>query len=174
MLKKKEIIRIKKGLYILGKPYSIKHFYRETLSNQIYGPSYISLEYALSFYGMIPEKTETVTAVTSKRNKIFNTPVGRFTYRYIKPDLYSYGVTLISLDENHNILIAAREKALADILYFADRLKNTAELRSFLFESLRIDSEEINKLKKNDIKQLAGRYKGNVLLLKKMLEESHG
>ena len=174
MLKKKEITRVKKGLYVLGKPYSRSHFYRETLSNLIYGPSYISLEYALSFYGLIPEKTETVTAVTSKRNKTFNTPVGCFTYRYIKPDLYTDGVTLINLDENHNILIATREKALADILYFTGRFKNVGELSSFLLENLRIDSDEISRLKINDIKQLAGKYKGNVILLKKMLEENHG
>lgn len=174
MLKKKEIIRVKKGLYVPGKPYARSHFYRETLSNLIYGPSYISLEYALSFYGMIPEKTETVTAVTSKRNKTFNTPVGRFTYRYIKPDLYTDGITLINLDENHNILIATREKALADILYFTGRFENIGELRSFLLENLRIDSDEISRLKKNDIKQLAVKYKGNVILLKKMLDENHG
>jgi len=85
MLRKKELIRVKKGLYVLGEPYKKNHFYRETLSNLIYGPSYISLEYALSFYGMIPERTETITAITNKRNKIFSTPVGRFTYRFIRP-----------------------------------------------------------------------------------------
>ena len=79
MLKKKEIIRIKKGLYVLGAPYSESLFHKETLSNLIYGPSYISLEYAMSFYGMIPEKIQVVTAVTNKRNKVFDTPaeIGR-------------------------------------------------------------------------------------------------
>jgi predicted transcriptional regulator of viral defense system len=174
MLKKKEIIRVKKGLYILGEPYSKNHFYRETLSNLIYGPSYISLEYALSFYDMIPEKTETVTAVTNKRNKVFNTPVGRFSYRYIKPDLYTDGVNLINLDDKHKILIATKEKAVADILYFTDKINSISELRDFLFENLRIEETEISKLKKNDIRQLAKKYNGNVLLLMKFLEENNG
>jgi predicted transcriptional regulator of viral defense system len=164
MLKKKEIIRVKKGLYVLGKPYSKNPFYRETLSNLIYGPSYISLEYALSFYGMIPEKSETVTAVTNKRNKVFDTPVGRFSYRYIRPDLYIEGVTLLSLDEKHNILIASREKAIADILYFTDKIENISELKGYLFENLRIEEAEIRKLKKNVIERLAKIYGGNVLL----------
>ena len=164
MLKKKEIVRIKKGLYILGEPYSKNPFYRETLSNLIYGPSYISLEYALSFYNMIPEKSETVTAVTNKRNKVFDTPAGLFSYRYIRPDLYTLGVTLLSLDEKHNILIASKEKAIADILYFTDKIENAAELKSYLFENLRLEETEIAKLKKNDLKQLAKVYGGNVLL----------
>jgi predicted transcriptional regulator of viral defense system len=170
MLKKKEIVRIKKGLYILGEPYSKNPFYLETLSNLIYGPSYISLEYALSFYDMIPEKSEIVTAVTNKRNKVFNTPVGCFSYRYINPDLYADGVTLLSLDEKHNILIASREKTVADILYFTDRIENIAELKSYLFDNLRIEETEIMKLKKNDIKRLAKTYGGNVMLFLKFLE----
>jgi predicted transcriptional regulator of viral defense system len=173
MLKKKEIVRVKKGLYILTEPYSKKPFYRETLSNLIYGPSYISLEYALSFYDMIPEKSGTVTAITNKRNKVFNTPVGRFSYRYIHPDLYPDGVALLPLDEKHNILIASREKTVADILYFTDRIENISELKSYLFENLRIEDTEIMKLKKSDIKQLAKKYGGNVLLFMKLLEESN-
>lgn len=174
MLHKKEIIRVKKGLYILGKPYKKNHFYCETLSNLIYGPSYISLEYALSFYGMIPERTETVTAVTNKRNKIFNTPVGCFTYRFIKPDLYSDGITIKNLDEKHNIIIAIKEKVIADILYFADKLKTVSELESYLFENLRLDEDELSKFKKHNIRFLAKKYSGNFLLFEKYFEEKYG
>ena len=174
MLRKKELIRVKKGLYVLGEPYKKNHFYRETLSNLIYGPSYISLEYALSFYGMIPERTETITAITNKRNKIFSTPVGRFTYRFIRPSLYADGITIVRLDEKHNTIIATREKAIADILYFADRLNNILEMEDFLFEDLRIDEKELKKLKKHDIGLLADKYNGNYLLFKKYFEENYG
>lgn len=174
MLQKKEVIRVKKGLYILGELYSKNHCYRETLSNLIYGPSYISLEYALSFYGMIPERTETVTAITSKRNKIYNTPVGCFIYRYIRADLYSDGITITSLDDKHNIIIAAREKVIADILYFADKFKTVSELESYLFENLRLDENELSKLKKNNIRFLAKKYGGNFLLFEKYFGEKYG
>ncbi|MGI6394704.1 MAG: type IV toxin-antitoxin system AbiEi family antitoxin domain-containing protein [bacterium] len=171
MLKKKEIVRIKKGLYVLGKPYSKSLFYKETLSNLIYGPSYISLEYALSFYGMIPEKVQIVTAVTNKRNKVFDTPLGRFSYRYINTSLYPEGIDLIELDETHNVLIASKEKAVADTLYFADRFQNTNELKSYLFDSLRIGQSEVKKLSVNKIKRLAKIYGGNILILQKYLTE---
>ena len=171
MLKKREIIRIKKGLYIPGELYRKDPVCRETLSNLIYGPSYISLQYALSFYGLIPEKTETVTAVTNKRNKVFDTPVGRFSYRYIHPDLYSEGIELASLNEMHNILIASREKAVTDILYFSDKIKNVKELKEFLFENMRFEESEIKKLKINSIRRLAKIYRGNISILLRYLEK---
>lgn len=171
MLKKKEIIRIKKGLYIPGELYRSDLICRETLSNLIYGPSYISLQYALSFYGLIPERTETVTAVANKRNKVFDTPIGRFSYRYIHPDLYSEGIELVRLDENHNILIASREKAVADILYFCDKIENVEELKEFLFTNMRFEESEVKKLKMSLIRRLAKIYQGNILILQRYLEE---
>ncbi len=112
MLKKERGYQNKKKLYILGEPYAKNPFYRETVSNLIYGPSYISLEYALSFYNMIPEKSETVTAATNKRNKIFDTPGGRFTYRYIHPDLYTGGLRFFHLMKNIIFLSHQKKKLL--------------------------------------------------------------
>jgi len=173
MLKKGELIRVKKGLYIPGDSYLKGVIHRETLSNLIYGPSYISLEYALSFYGMIPERVKTVTAVTNKRNKRFDTFLGRFTYKYIHPDLYSVGVTMVSLDEKHNILIAGREKAVADMLYFYEKLKSIEEIKEYLFENLRIEPDAILSLKVSNVRQLAKIYGGSIILLHKYLEEKN-
>lgn len=169
MLKKGELIRVKKGLYVPGEKYLRGVVHRETLSNLIYGPSYISLEYALSFYGMIPERVETVTAVTNKRNKSFDTPLGKFTYRYIHPDLYPMGVNSVSIDEKHNILIAGREKALADSLYFYGDIKDVDELKLYLHDNLRIEFDDIVNLDKSVIKRLSDVYGGNVALLKEYL-----
>jgi len=173
MIKKREIIRIKKGLYILGDAYSQGYYHKETLSNLIYGPSYISLEYALSFYGLIPESTSVVTAVTNKRNKFFETPVGGFSYRYIAPALYAEGITTIPLDSKHNILIASMEKAMADTLYFSDTFENSRELQEYLFENLRIDEDALFALNLKAIKKLAKLYRGNTLLLATLLENNN-
>jgi predicted transcriptional regulator of viral defense system len=171
MLKKKELIRIKKGLYILGAPHSTAPFYRETLSNLIYGPSYISLEYALSFYGMIPERTTTVTAVTNKRNKIFETPVGYFSYRYLHPALYAEEVDIFQLDERHNILIASKEKAVCDMLYFAETMGSVQRLCNYLFNHLRIEEGEVKQLSNKKVNRLAGFYGKNVSALADYLKE---
>ena len=171
MLKKNEIIRIKKGLYVLGTPHSIAPFYRETLSNLIYGPSYISLEYALSFYGMIPERTTTVTAITNKRNKIFETPVGCFSYRYLHPGLYAEEVDILQLDERHNILIASKEKAVCDMLYFAETMGTVQHLCDYLFNHLRIEEGAVKQLNKKKVNRLAGLYGKNMSALADYLKE---
>jgi predicted transcriptional regulator of viral defense system len=77
------LIRVKKGLYVLSEDYNNAPFSLTILANLIYGPSAISLEFALSYYGLIPEHAYTITSITPQRNKIFEAPVGCFTYRYL-------------------------------------------------------------------------------------------
>jgi len=170
LLKKGHIIRVKKGLYIFGPELAREPYSREVLANLIYGPSYISLEYALSFYGLIPERVETVTNMTNKRKKLFDTPVGVFSYSYIHPSLYSLGITLEKLDERHSILIACREKAVADMLYFSKTMADQSQLEQYLFDDLRIDSKEISRLNLRRVKELARVYGTNVRLLFQVLE----
>jgi predicted transcriptional regulator of viral defense system len=165
MLKKGEIIRVKKGLYVFGPGLARTPYSRETLANLIYGPSYISLEYALSFYGLIPEKVETVTSVTNKRKKLFHTPVGTFSYAYLHPTLFPPGVTLHEVDPLHRILIATREKALCDTLYFSEKIESVSSMTRYLMENLRIEEEELTHLNMGRIKKLARLYGHNAALL---------
>jgi predicted transcriptional regulator of viral defense system len=170
LLKKEKIIRVKKGLYVFGPELAREPYSKETLANLIYGPSYISLEYALSFYGLIPERVETVTSITNKRNKLFKTPVGIFSYKYINPSIYAYGITLYEMDKNHSILIATKEKALSDMLYFADIMTDQAEIEKHLFENLRLEIAELIGFDMKKIKQLAAQYGANVSLFHKFME----
>lgn len=169
MLKKGELVRVKKGLYVFGEKYARELYLRESLANKIYGPSYISLEYALSFWGIIPEKVNVLTSITNKKNKEFNTPVGTFTYRHINSKLYSEGITLYKVDDKHNILIATKEKAIADMLHFADKMHTIDELKLYLFENLRTDESVITELKRSNVTKLSKIYGNNVLLLEKLM-----
>ncbi len=169
MLKNGKIIRVKKGLYIFGNELVEQPYIKETLANLIYGPSYISLEYALAFYGFIPERVEGITCITNKRNKSFNTPVGYFSYRYIHPNIYSYGVTLFEIDKYHSILIASSEKAIADLLYFNTRFSNETELEKYLLENMRIESESLTGLNQKNVSKLAKLYGHNVNLFYNLL-----
>jgi len=99
LLKRKEIIRVKKGIYVFGEKYARRPISREILANMIYGPSYISLDYALHHYGLIPERVETVTSVTIKRSRRFSTPVGLFTYRRIPMKAYQTGIDQVALED---------------------------------------------------------------------------
>ena len=170
LLKKEKIIRVKKGLYVFGPELAREPYSKETLANLIYGPSYISLEYALSFYGLIPERVETVTSVTNKRNKFFKTPIGVFSYRYINPSIYAYGITLYEMDKYHSILMATKEKALSDMLYFTDRMTEQAQLENYLIENLRLELGEFIGFNKKQVKRLAALYGDNVRLFHQFLE----
>lgn len=160
LLESHQLIRVKKGLYVFGPDLALEPFSKEVLANQIYGPSYISLEYALGFYGLIPERVETVTSVTHKRDKIFDTPVGQFTYRYLPPDKFPPQINLVSLDDRHSILIASPEKALADLLILSKNitLLSTDDLTTYLYDDLRFDPLALKGLKIHKIKQLATLY----------------
>ncbi len=92
LLKKKVLIRVKKGLYVFGPDYSNLPYRLEILANLVYGPSCISLQYALASYGLIPERVIEVTCVTPKRDKLFETKVGRFRYRYQRKSRYTPGI----------------------------------------------------------------------------------
>ena len=139
------------------------------LAGSIYGPSYISFEYALSFYGLIPERVNTITCTTfsKKKKKKFNTQFGTFTYRDIP--ILAYPEEIILKEENnYSYQIASPEKALCDKLYTLKPLNNYANLEKMLFNDLRIDIEDFNKLNTEKIDKLSNLYHSkNIKLLAK-------
>ncbi len=160
-LHKGELIRIKKGLYIFGESISREPFSLEVLANLIYGPSAISLNYALSYYGMIPEAVHTITSITNKRNKIFETPVGRFSYRYLSHERYTIGIELLTLDNGINFLIASPEKALCDVITLSAKditFKSQQNLEDFLLRDLRIDEDALKEMNLSLINEITHKY----------------
>ncbi|MDP3507269.1 MAG: hypothetical protein Q8T09_04720 [Candidatus Melainabacteria bacterium] len=143
LLKAGTICRVKKGLYIFGPESRQALICKESLANLIFGPSCISLEYALSFHGLILERVETITSVTPKRDKEFNTPIGCFTYRYLNAAKYPHGIEQQWIDSRHSILIASPEKALCDYLVLNDvpPFTHSCSVKAFLLQGLRIDHE---------------------------------
>lgn len=157
-LKSGELIRIKKGLYIFGKNTAFKPYSQELLANLIFGPSAISLNYALSFYGLIPERTTIITSITNKRNKTFATPVGGYTYRYLAPHKYALGIELINTNETTSFLMASPEKALCDLIHLSDKkikLSRTTDIEHYLFSDLRIDEESLLQFRVELLKEIA-------------------
>ena len=174
MIKSGEVIRLRRGLFLAGgnTGYSIK-----TLANKIYGPSYISFEYALSYYNLIPERVKTVTSTSfnKNKNKLFDTPVGSFLYRSIPQAAYPYGV-IRQEEDNNPFLIATKEKALCDTLSKISGIGSVKDLTTLLFDNLRMDREELFKLNMEDMSFLAPLYKKKIfgLLLKYLKTEAPG
>ena len=143
LVKSKDLIHIKQGLYLLGEKYK-RPYSKEVLSGMIYGPSAISFEHALSYHGMIPERVETVTCLCFKRDKNYSTPIGAFHYKYLARELYPVGLNFHQTDLG-NFFMASKEKALCDLAYF-QKFKDEKMALEFMCEDLRIDNSTLVNL----------------------------
>lgn len=155
MVKQGEYFRIARGLYETD-----RNVPGHLLAGSIYGPSYISFEYALGYYGMIPEAVYTITSATfeKKKKKKYETVFGTFTYRDVPSDAFPLEIRLVQEGE-YFYRIAEPEKALCDTLYIMPPAKNTTELASLLFDDLRIDDSELLKMDTEKIRFLSDRYR---------------
>lgn len=144
LLSRGDIVRVRKGLYVLGEACRRSPVSKELLANLIHGPSYISMDYALSLHGLIPERVEIVTSVALSRSRQFETPMGTFSYRSLTPSRYAVGAILIQSGEV-SYLLASPEKALVDKVWTDKRFQGTtlSEFAPYLEEDLRIDPERL-------------------------------
>lgn len=101
------------------------------IANRIFEPSYVSLEMALSYYGLIPEGVYDITSVNSRKTYAFETKLAKFSYCKTKSELM-FGYQLIPI-RNHTFKIAEIEKAVLDYFYFNPKLKNEGEFEEWRF-----------------------------------------
>lgn len=165
LIREKVITRIKKGLYIFGDDYRRHPFSRELLANLIYGPSYISMEFALYYHGLIPERVEALTSVTTGRSRSFFTPVGLFKYRKITLKAFQTGMKRIEQENKQSFLIADPEKALADKI-ISDRgieIRTQKAIYMYLVDNLRIDPEALIEMNPDRLDEFSVRYRSQKL-----------
>ncbi|MEA3496765.1 MAG: hypothetical protein U9R42_12130 [Bacteroidota bacterium] len=141
------LIRLKKGSYIVSPDITSQAISKELIANHLYGPSYVSLENALSFYGLIPERVYSIRSITTKRSKNFNTPLGEFEYISVPENYFPLGIIQKIIKNSHTYLIASPEKALCDLIITKSgiRLQSIKAVREFLFQDLRIDFDFVKK-----------------------------
>ncbi|MBI9086511.1 MAG: hypothetical protein JEZ11_23140 [Desulfobacterales bacterium] len=159
-LQKGVIVRIKKGLYVFGEGLRRSPYSRELLANLVYGPSYLSLDWALQYYGLIPERVEAMTSVTTGRSRKFHTPAGLFVYRQVPLQAFRTGMTRVETTGNTAFLIATREKAIADKIR-SDRgvcIGSARQLSAYLTENLRIDEAALAELSPRMLAEFGLRY----------------
>lgn len=143
------------------------------LSAYIYGPSYLSFEYALSHHGLIPEKVVVYTnaSFNKRKTKKYTNKFGTYTYHDIPQKAFPYGITVHTVN-NYSYFIAAKEKALCDMLYVAPPQSSMKRLKALMFDDLRIDADMFLELNANELLFLCDRYKSNNLkLLKKIVSK---
>ena len=141
-----EIIRLKRNLFIVNPELAGKETDVRLCANHLYGPSYVSLQWALRHYGLIPEQVFMMTSVTTKRSRSFKTPVGTFSYMQVPSGYFPIGIA--SVEENGvHFLMASPEKALCDTILQDNFVphQSVKALATYLEEDLRLDMELLQK-----------------------------
>lgn len=130
------LVKPRKNIYLLKDNENINPF---ILANRLFEPSYVSLESALFYYGLIPDVVAAVTSITSKKSRRFDFSGQLYNYQKIKSNLF-WGYTEAK-ENKWGFLIASPEKAVLDYFYLnLPRLKNENA-----WDELRIETEVYKK-----------------------------
>jgi len=163
-LKKGELIRIRRGLYLLADKYRHQKLSKFFLASRIAPHSYISLESAMSYYGWIPEGVATVTSVIAgNRTKKFITPFGEFVFYPLQTNEYEFltGITRIEEIKGKPYLLASPLRALADYVYIK---KIDWESLDYLISGMRIDLEQLTQINRNHFLEMKKIYRSRRVL----------
>ena len=164
------IFRLNRGLYETDRnvnPY--------LLAASILSPSYLSFDFALSYYGLIPERTMAITSATLnvRKNKTYINVFGRYEYSDIPASAFSEGLCLIGEGE-YIVRMASKEKAICDSLYKWRVVQSIKALKELLFIDKRMDEDEFASCDFIQMKRLAKLYrKTNLKLLIRLIEKEY-
>ncbi|MFL9481134.1 hypothetical protein ACI6Q2_00060 [Chitinophagaceae bacterium LWZ2-11] len=147
LMKEGVIEPVKKGLYISGPSINANKPEPFLIANHLLGPSYISSDTALAYYGLIPERVFEIVSMTTKASREFETPMGLFSYIKLKVPYYAFGLKQIKLSENQYVMMASQEKALIDKIVTTSgiTLRSQKNVSNYLLDDLRMDEADLKK-----------------------------
>jgi len=170
---KGELIRLKKGLYVVSPEVSGYPLSLELIANRLYEPSYLTAESALFHYGLIPARPRIVCSISTKHMRAFENAVGRFVYFICSPEYFSLYVNEVTLCGSH-CCIATPEKALCDLIVLTKYLRprSMKQMSSFLVDELHIDISKFFKFDASIIRRIASisMKSKNILPLAELIE----
>ncbi len=151
-----EVLRINRGLYCLAAKYLRHKIDPLVLAQRIFGPSYISLETALSYHNWIPEAVYSITSTSLDRSREFQTPLGHFSFTRVPQDTFFADVERVENESaGGSFLLASPLKALADYVYVHKLDWNSARP---VVESLRVDESSLASLTTDSFETLMDNY----------------
>lgn len=168
-----EIIRLRRNLFVVNPQETNLPLSSGLIANHLLAPSYVSMQTALRYYGLIPEAVYTIQSMTFKAAKEFNTPVGNFCYYHISREAYPIGITQIK-ERNGVYIMATPEKALCDLIANLPgiNLRYRKEALEFLEENLRFDMDRFSQLNPEIFSEYAkkGKKSTSILTILKLLQ----
>ena len=148
LVNQKVLVQVKRGVFIPGPEARVPAPETMLLANHLWGPSYVSSDSALSYWGMIPERVYETLSMTTNLAKMYKTPVGRFRYIRLPLPYFSFGIQRVELAAKQMALIAGKEKSLCDKIITTQRLKlrSVKQTREYLMQDLRISRDALREL----------------------------
>ncbi len=161
-----DIVRLKRGLFVVSPQVSGTRINDFLLANHISGPSYVSMHTALRYYGLIPEAVYKVTSVTAGLSKTFHNSYGIFEYIHCcNAEYFSTGITSVT-EGDASYLIATPEKAICDLISFTPNLnlRYLEEVRLWLEEDLRFDMEALVQFDLETMRRCAAKGRKKIMI----------
>jgi len=165
LIKKGDLIQLKRGIYAFNSDYRDYPLNLIAVANILHKASYVSFEYALSYYGLIPERVYTITSATNYKAWQYSTELGKFSYTKVPLKAYSLGLEFKHDNRDGGYLIATPEKALCDTIYKDARAKKLKknEIFDYLENDLRIEWNELKKLDTTLMWKISMAYSSSLL-----------
>lgn len=140
------LVPLKRGLYIVSQEITQQEPCLGLIANHLYAPSYVSLQFALRQYGLIPERVMLVTNITTSHARSFSNSLGVFAYHNVGRAYFALGVTART-EGSSSYMIATPEKALVDTILFTSKVPNSlVGLEQFLEEDMRFDMDALHEM----------------------------
>ena len=134
-VKSGRILQLRRGVYAVAPPYQAEAPHPFLVANHLRKPSYVSMQSALSYYGMIPESVPATTSVTTGRPEELHTPIGRYVFRHVKKTAF-FGYNQKEISQGRSVFLASPEKALLDLLYLTPGSDSPEYLEELRFEPM--------------------------------------
>jgi len=141
-----KIYQLRRGLYALAPPFQKVIPHPFLIANHLVPGSYISLQSALAFYGLIPENVPVTTSVTTGRPGHYSTPLGQYHFRHIQTGWFQ-AYKQVDLGNNQKAFVATPEKALLDLIYLEAGSESIAYLSELRLQALdQLDLQRLSQL----------------------------
>jgi hypothetical protein len=154
LIKKGYLQVLRRGLYMADSLFSVVQPEPFLIANHLMGPSYVSIDSALSYYGLIPEKVFEISCVTIKQNRKFSNATGNYHYIQLPLPYYSFGINNVVFNGNQSVMLASPEKAIFDKIVTTKGVvfRSIYQAHQYLLQNLRVDEEGLKKLNLEEMK----------------------
>lgn len=167
-----KIVQLRRNVYALAAPWRRVEPHPFVIANQLHAPSYVSLQSALAYHGLIPEAVPVTTSVTTGRPAEFRTPLGQYLFRHVHTDVF-FGYSRVAVLDDQEAFIADPAKALLDLVYLTPGGDADEYLESLRLSGLEaVDEETLREYARRWGKRKILRAADAILRIKRSADES--